>query len=282
MLDQKKIDNIPIELDCELALIESRVDTSMQLQKPPTILSVNETTTVVHNKRIFTLGNFSCITGKMKAKKTFLVGLFASSVIKGADYNNNFKGELPEEKKLVVYIDTEQSDYDSNITIRRIEKMAENKEMLLAFNLRKFSPKERLNIIEFIFNKYQSTIGMIIIDGIADLVMKINDEEEATMVTSMLLKYTAEYNCHACIVIHENKNNDFATGHIGSSVMKKAEIIISSTKCKNIKDSSDIECKFSRGPGFSPFVMTINEYGYPYVNNKVAVENKEQEPDCPF
>ena len=50
----------------------------------------------------------------------------------------------------------------------------------------------------------------MIIDGIADLVSALNDELEATRVTSMLLKYTALYNSHISVVIHENKANDYA------------------------------------------------------------------------
>ena len=101
-------------------------------------------------------------------------------------------------------------------------------------------------------------------------------ELEATRVTSMLLKYTALYNSHISVVIHENKANDFATGHIGSAVLKKAEIIMSVTKCKNIPDSSDVVCDYSRGYGFEPFVMTINEHGYPYVNTNKVVAVKEK------
>ena len=109
------------------------------------------------------------------------------------------------------------------------------------------------------------------------MVTALNDELEATRVTSMLLKYTALYNSHISVVIHENKANDFATGHIGSAVLKKAEIIISVTKCKNIPDSSDVVCDYSRGYGFEPFVMTINEHGYPYVNgNAKATAKKEK------
>jgi hypothetical protein len=269
--------DINTSINYDSILSDNRINTAIEVPKPPTILSIKDVgTSYSKERRIFTLGNFSAIKGKMKAKKTFLISLLTSSVIKGSDYNNVFIGELPADKKLVVYIDTEQGTWDSWNCINRIEKMAGTKENFMAFNLRPFSPTERCEILEFIFNKYKERIGLMILDGIADLVSALNDELEATRVTSMLLKYTALYNSHISVVIHENKANDFATGHIGSAVLKKAEIIISVTKCKNIPDSSDVVCDYSRGHGFEPFVMTINEYGYPYVNTNKVVAVKEK------
>jgi len=275
MITEKDI-NTSINYDSILS--ENRINTAIEVPKPPTILSIKDVgASYSKDRRIFTLGNFSAIKGKMKAKKTFLISLLTSSVIRGTDYNEVFIGNLPTEKKLVVYIDTEQGTWDSWNCINRIEKMAGTKENFMAFNLRPFSPAERCEILEFIFNKYKERIGLMILDGIADLVTALNDELEATRVTSMLLKYTALYNSHISVVIHENKANDFATGHIGSAVLKKAEIIISVTKCKNIPDSSDVVCDYSRGYGFEPFVMTINEHGYPYVNgNAKATAKKEK------
>ena len=275
MITEKDI-NTSINYDSILA--EHRINTAIEVPKPPTILSIKDVgVSYSKERRIFTLGNFSAIKGKMKAKKTFLISLLTSSVIRGTDYNEVFIGNLPAEKKLVVYIDTEQGTWDSWNCISRIEKMAGTKENFMAFNLRPFNPTERCEIIEFIFNKHKERIALMIIDGIADLVSALNDELEATRVTSMLLKYTALYNTHVSVVIHENKANDYATGHIGSAVLKKAEIIISVTKCKNIPDSPDVVCDYSRGYGFEPFVMTINEHGYPYVNsNAKATSVKEK------
>jgi len=274
MINENDLNNI------EKSLSESRINTSKEVIKPPSILSIREVgVSNIKEKRLFTLGNFSCIKGKMKAKKTFLLSMLTSSIIAGNDYSNTFIGTLPDGKKLVVYIDTEQGDWDSWNCISRIERMAGTKDNLLAFNLRPFTPIERCEMIEFIFNKYREKIGLMIIDGVADLVSELNSELEATRVASLLLKYSYEFNSHISLVIHENKMNDFATGHIGSAVMKKAEIIISVTKCKNIQDSSDVACDYSRGQGFEPFVMTINEHGYPYVNNSAVDKQKYKEVD---
>lgn len=62
------------------------------------------------------------------------------------------------------------------------------------------------------------------IDGIADLAMAINDEIEASRVVSLLMKWTKLYNIHITLVIHQNKNDEYATGHLGSAILKRLNV----------------------------------------------------------
>jgi hypothetical protein len=61
-------------------------------------------------------------------------------------------------------------------------------------------------------------LGFVVIDGIADLANAINDEIEASRVVSLLMRWTKIYNCHIHVIIHENKADNNATGHLGSSI----------------------------------------------------------------
>ena len=64
----------------------------------------------VENSCIATLGNFSASTGKAKAKKTFNVSaLVAASLANGRVLN--YRACLPEGKRKILYVDTEQSRY---------------------------------------------------------------------------------------------------------------------------------------------------------------------------
>ena len=64
----------------------------------------------VDNSTIATLGNFSASTGKAKAKKTFNVSaLVAASLSNGTVLN--YRACLPEGKRRILYVDTEQSRY---------------------------------------------------------------------------------------------------------------------------------------------------------------------------
>ena len=53
----------------------SKIDNVFKkLAKPPIIMKIRDFETgALWDKRLFTLGNFSAITGKTKSKKTFLV-----------------------------------------------------------------------------------------------------------------------------------------------------------------------------------------------------------------
>jgi len=208
--------------------------------------------------RLFTLGNFSAITGKSKSKKTFLTTLFLSAAC-GFEIENKIRGALPPEKSGELFFDTEQSRYDSYVTAKRIERMVGQVENFGAFELRQFNHMERCEIIGSALEKFAGKIGFVVIDGIADLASAINDEDEATRVVSLLMKWTAVYECHICVVIHQNKMNNFATGHLGSAILKKAEAIISVEKNEGDKTNSTVKCDLIRGTqDFDDFMITVN------------------------
>lgn len=106
----------------------------------------------------------------------------------------------------------------------------------------------------------------------ADLSNGINDEDEATRVSTLLLRLTKTYNCHISTVIHQNKNDNFATGHLGSAVTKKAEIIISVTRDNSNKANSEVNCDMSRSIDFEPFLFSINTDGLPEISGQKPVK----------
>lgn len=249
--------------EIEKILLSSRINTSIKVEKPPVILSKREfidQRPVL--KRMFTLGNFSCIIGKAKTKKTYLISFLTAILLKN-EYDSNFHSEIPKEKKLILYFDTEQGEYDSYNVIKRIEDMAQRNENFKGFMLRPFTPLQRCEIIEHAFKLWGDSCCLCVIDGVADLANAINDEVEASRVTTMFLRLTKTHNCHITTVIHQNKNDNFATGHLGSSIMKKAELLISVSKNSEQKYISDINCDLSRGIDFEQFSIKINENGFP-------------------
>ena len=65
--------------------------------------------------------------------------------------------------------------------------------------------------------------GLVVIDGIADLVSDVNNLDESSMVIQKLMKWTEELDCHIITVIHSNYGSEKPTGHLGSYLEKKAE-----------------------------------------------------------
>jgi len=139
---------------------------------------------------------------------------------------------------------------------------------------------ERCDIINRFIEKRSYGISFIVIDGIADLAMAINDEIEASRVVSLLMKWTKVYNIHICVILHQNKNDNFATGHLGSSIMKKAECIISVTKDASDSLKSEVNCDYIRGAmEFDRFNIVIDDNGIPVIKSEFEANNLNEEPE---
>jgi hypothetical protein len=255
------------------------IDTEIPVAKPPIVIRL-KTKCGVENRftRVLTLGNFSAIYGKSKAKKTFLATMFMACASTGGELDYTIRAELPTNRPGVVLFDTEQSNYDAYITAKRVCDMSgKYKNNFGAFDLREYSPIERCNIINQFIEKRSQYVSFIVIDGIADLAMAINDEIEASRVVSLLMKWTKVYNLHICVIIHQNKNDNFATGHLGSSIMKKAECLMSVTKDTTDNSRSQISCDYIRGAmEFDKFSIVIDENGIPKVDPDFKAVDTEE------
>lgn len=237
------------------------IDPDRDVEKPPVAMEV---ITNEKHSPAFTLGNFSLIIGKAKSKKTFLLTALAAAVASNDITLECIRGTLLHDKRAVLYFDTEQSEYHLNRTIKRVLKQSSDLSNFRAFGLRRFKPAERLKLVEFaIYNT--SGVGFVFIDGIRDLLNSINDETEATLLTSDFLRWTAELNIHLVTVLHQNKGDLNARGHIGTECLNKAETVISVTVDASDKDTSIVSCEMSRDLGFDDFAFTINEEGLPEI-----------------
>lgn len=265
------------ESEYESILKASHIDLEVQVSKPPVIMRIRDIEGMdVIDKRLFTFGNFSATVGKSKSKKTFLANFFLTAAATNKTINSKIIPDIPENKRFVVLFDTEQSRYDAYVTASRIPKMAGyNPENFGCFNLREFTPLERCKIIEFALNRFRDSLGFVVIDGIADLATAINDEEEASRIVSLLMKWTVLYNCHIHVIIHENKGDNYATGHLGSAILKKAEVIISVKKDPDDYSRSTVSCNLIRGTvDFNDFDFVIDHEGIPRVETKsISIDN---------
>ena len=107
------------EISAEEAVIlwqASRLSLSKSYEKAPEILKV-------HGSVIGTLGNFSASIGKAKSKKTFNVSAIVAAALKNGTVLR-YVAELPEDKRKILYVDTEQSPYHCLKVMKRILRMA--------------------------------------------------------------------------------------------------------------------------------------------------------------
>ena len=200
----------------------SRLDLSEDYEQAPEILKVQGSV-------IGTLGNFSASIGKAKSKKTFNVSAIVAAALKNGTVLN-YTAELPENKRKILYVDTEQSSYHCAKVARRSLRMAglptgSNHENLEFLVLRKYTPEERIAIVKEAIYRTEN-VGLVIIDGIRDMVYDINSPGESTKVISLLMTWTGERNIHIHTILHQNKGDENARGHIGTELSNKAETVL--------------------------------------------------------
>ena len=213
-----------------------------------------------------TSGNFSLVIGRAKAKKTFFITIALSMVVSQQLLQGRFKGNLLPSANQVLYFDTEQSKHTVWSSVDRICKQVNVAEPdnLQAYGLRSKTPAERLDLIEYaIYNTER--LGFVVIDGARDLVTSINDEEQATMLTSRLMKWTEEKNIHIITVLHQNKGDNNARGHLGTELINKAETVLSVTKSESSPTVSVVAPEQCRNIEPDSFAFEISEDGLPVV-----------------
>ena len=128
--------------------------------------------------------------------------------------------------------------------------------------LRKHTPADRLGIIDAAIHGIEG-LGLVIIDGVRDLVVDINSPSEATFIISKLMQWTDEFQIHLHTILHQNKGDDNARGHIGTELLNKAETVLQVEKDKTDHNISKVEAVCIRDREFYPFAFHINEEHLP-------------------
>jgi hypothetical protein len=260
----------------ELIAEECSIDTSEVMEYPPTALSLGEKTIQAKGGDITmpipigTYGNFSFVQAPPKSKKTFFVSLLASVYLSGG---NNFGGKIKghREGRCLMHFDTEQGHWHAQRVFKRVQDMSNTKEVgcYHTYALRTIGYKERIQFIEHCLEQNKGKNGLVIIDGIADLVSDVNNLEESNLCVQKIMQLSAKYDCHIVTVIHSNYGSDKPTGHLGSFLEKKTENQIQLEINTVNKEWITVSCKRSRGYAFETFSFSINEFGLPFVVGEI-------------
>jgi len=217
---------------------------------------------------IGTYGNFSFVQAPPKSKKTFFVSLLSAIYL--ADELEQFGGDLKANRhnKHLIHFDTEQGNFHAAMVFKRpIDMTGIKTDKYHTLALRQLSFKERVEFIEYyLYDKLEKTdIGLVIIDGIADLCSDVNNIEESNAVVQKLMKWSKELDCHIVTVIHSNFGTDKPTGHLGSFLEKKTETQIQLELNTVNKGLVTVSCKRSRNAPFENFSFKVNNFGLPQV-----------------
>lgn len=213
-------------------------DTLVTIEPP-----VQQPLLMINDSIIATRGNHSLLVGKKKSRKTlYIVYLVAKYLLDNPDRNNS-----------VLLFDTEQGRHHVYRLRQKIHLLTGL--YVPVFYLRGMAPKVRRDFIAETIKHWECPPDLIIIDGIRDLMSNINDPDETTEVITWLEKITLEHNVHVIDVLHLNKTDGNARGHIGSELLNKAEV---TTELERDEKSgvTIVKCESSREKPFENFAFT--------------------------
>lgn len=234
------------------------IDLSSDIQEPIPLIKLSDTP-------VFTRGNISCISGKAKSRKTFLISLLSAQFLE------------QEDNLSVVIYDTEMSLFHTAKTAKRIHRLLEwddnkNNERLKVFCLRELTAKERLDFIKLSIDALKP--DLIFVDGLRDLMLDFNNLAESSEIVTLLMQLSSRLNCHICVVLHENKGSDTLRGHAGTEVQNKSETVV------GVSLEDDVSCvspKYCRNIPFEKFYFQINENGLPeYCEPRMKPKNTDK------
>lgn len=253
--------------ELESYLSKGEIKATDKVTIPPKILFVGDCT-------IATFGNFSASTGKAKSKKTFNISAMVAAAVTNTTVLN-YRACLPEGKRKILYFDTEQSKYHCHNVLERIYKLSglsvkKDNPRLLFWGLREYTPKLRIALIDYALRKHQE-VGLVIIDGLRDLMYDINNGKEATDVMTVLMAWTSVYDLHIHTVLHLNKNDNNPRGHIGTELENKAETVLIISKNLQNNSISEVRPMHMRDKEFSTFAFHIDDNKLPVLDNGISV-----------
>lgn len=180
---------------------------------------------------ICTAGNLTTISAMVKTGKSSFIGAMIAAAITeqpGAVDCLGVQSRNPQGKALL-HIDTEQSPYDHHDLVQRTLRRARLDRLppwLRSYCLTGFSAIECRRGLSLALEAAAEQFGgihAVIIDGIADLVINVNDPEETNAFVAELHGLAIRYECPALNVIHINPGTEKTRGHLGSQLERKSE-----------------------------------------------------------
>lgn len=265
MFEKVEIQSNEIDLqltDFKKMFNESLIDPSEEIKQQPIAVSIGESEYkgTLYPIPFGSYGDFSCIVGASKSRKTFFKSMIEAGYLGGKAniFNPSIKGHETKDK-FVISFDTEQSNFHTQRVQRRVlELIGGQNDFYKTFCLRQYSPKERFDFIDWVFfeSEFKNKIGLASIDGYVDLVTDFNSLEQSTGLTEKLLNWTSKGNMHITGILHKNFGTAKPVGHIGSSVLKKAETVVFVEKQD---DNTIVKCEYSRNIPFEPITFFVDK-----------------------
>lgn len=238
-------------------LMRTRIDPFEPDELEPVCLEIIQGDKVT---TLATRGNFSMITGKAKSRKTFFHTFLMAAWFTPGTLCGIFKATILFGKEGCIFFDTEQGKVHTKKVAKRVLKLSGYKgEHFHTHKFREENLNDKIAAIEFAL-RTMPNIGLVVIDGVRDLSPDINDSQQSLETATRLLQLSSKYNLHIIVVLHQNKGDNSARGHLGAELQNKAESTVSVTKEGDI---SIVAPEYCRDRDFELFAFGIDADGIP-------------------
>lgn len=217
-------------------------------------------------------GDISAVKAKSKNGKSHFCAILAAALLGG----RTFDVGTQDDARSVLWCDTEQALYNTAKLLRKIYALAglptdKQDSRIKVIYLRPKTPKERMRIISREAKRLRPTL--VIIDGVADVCENFNDVTESSDTINVLMRISAECNCHILCVLHENKSKDDEgmKGHLGTLLLQKASDVWQVKKDGDVFTATQTD---TRNQPCDPISFKLDQNGVPV---KATTFNKSDE-----
>ncbi len=223
LTDKSDVENDPLKkIYDEIQL--RQYDHSKPVEAVPAMVTLNGTP-------IIRRGNISTLTAQTGAGKTHVLNSIIRALASG-ERALGFEGEIDGK---VVYLDFEQSEDDFDAAIRFQAKIGADS-IVKAHHLTGYGAKKAKATIGAVL-KYEENVKLLIVDGYADCVSSVNDDQECGDFVKDLLFAAQELQIAVLGVLHLNPGSDFKSrGHLGSELDRKSETVMQITQDGDVRE----------------------------------------------
>jgi hypothetical protein len=180
---------------------------------------------------VCTPGNLTAVSASVKSgKSSFIAAMIASVVTDEPEGVDTFgiRARNPDGLALL-HFDTEQSRFDHWQLITRALQRAmvdTPPPWFSSYSLAGLTAPESRRAIDRAIERGRKDCGgvfAVLVDGVADLVVDVNDAGESNTYTAHLHQTAIEHDCAVVCVIHTNPSSEKTRGHLGSQLERKSE-----------------------------------------------------------
>lgn len=184
----------------------------------------------LNNTNLISFGEIFAVIGLPGQGKSAICECITATALGRPNFGFQYNGD----GRKVLMIDTERTPDDVSESYRNILKRMGTNPPLDADgeidNLRylAFSEVGKVTDLKTLFEREVSTgdYGIVILDGILDLAMSMNDDQDATALIKWVRALAVKYNVAIVVTMHPNKGAETMAGHLGAFLYRWARAIL--------------------------------------------------------